>query len=206
MFHKKGVLKKFAKRTRKCLYQSFFLNKVAGLRPATLLKKETLAQVFSCTFCEISKNTFFYRTPPVAASPNRGYLHCAILKALHGFQEKRALKSKDMQFFLQNVPNEIFKIFKMFENNMKFTRATCWINSKISDRDQNTKLTIFLFCHCCWLLLWCSYWKSLKSEFHHHKTLLYLLFISSSKLSLLSSYLNFFVDFLAIKKTAWLKR
>ena len=29
---------------------------------------ETLAQVFSCEFCEISKNTFFYRTPPVAAS------------------------------------------------------------------------------------------------------------------------------------------
>ena len=38
------------------------------LRPATLLKKKTLAQVFSCKFCESSKNTFFYRTPLVAAS------------------------------------------------------------------------------------------------------------------------------------------
>ena len=28
----------------------------------------TLAQVFSCEFCEILKNTFFNRTPPVAAS------------------------------------------------------------------------------------------------------------------------------------------
>ena len=27
------------------------------------IKKETLAQVFSCKFCEISKNTLFYRTP-----------------------------------------------------------------------------------------------------------------------------------------------
>ena len=81
-------------------------------------------------FCKISKNTFFYRTPPVAASPNRGYLHCAILKAWQDFQEKRALKSRDMQFFLQNIPVEIFKIFKMFENNIKFTRAACWINSK----------------------------------------------------------------------------
>ena len=27
-------------------------------KPATLLKKGTLAQVFSCEFCEISKNTF----------------------------------------------------------------------------------------------------------------------------------------------------
>ena len=27
------------------------------------IKEETLAQVFSCEFCEISKNTIFYRTP-----------------------------------------------------------------------------------------------------------------------------------------------
>ena len=34
-------------------------NKVALPRPAcNLIKKETLAQVFSCEFCEISKNTF----------------------------------------------------------------------------------------------------------------------------------------------------
>ena len=42
-------------------------NKVVGLRPATLLKKR-LAQLFSCKFCEISKNTFFHRTPLVVAS------------------------------------------------------------------------------------------------------------------------------------------
>ena len=36
--------------------------------PATLLRKKTLAQVFSCEFCEIYKNTFYYRTPLVAAS------------------------------------------------------------------------------------------------------------------------------------------
>ena len=33
-----------------------------------LFKKETLAQVFSCEFCAISKITFYYRTPLVAAS------------------------------------------------------------------------------------------------------------------------------------------
>ena len=32
------------------------------------IKKETLAQVFSCEFCETSRNTFCYRTPPVTAS------------------------------------------------------------------------------------------------------------------------------------------
>ena len=32
------------------------------------IQKETLAQVFSCEVCEISKNTFFYRTTLVVAS------------------------------------------------------------------------------------------------------------------------------------------
>ena len=31
------------------------------------IKEETLAQVFSCKFCASFKNTFLYRTPPVAA-------------------------------------------------------------------------------------------------------------------------------------------
>ena len=37
-------------------------------KACNFIKKETLAQVFSCKVCEISKNTFFHRTPLVAAS------------------------------------------------------------------------------------------------------------------------------------------
>ena len=47
VFCKKGVLRYFAKFTGKHLCQSLFF------------KKETLIEVFSCEFCEISKNTFF---------------------------------------------------------------------------------------------------------------------------------------------------
>ena len=32
------------------------------------IKEETLAQVFSCEFCESSKNIFFHRTPMLAVS------------------------------------------------------------------------------------------------------------------------------------------
>ena len=53
--------------TGKHLRQSLFL--VAD-QVCNFIKKETLAQVFSCEFCEISKNTFTYRIPPVAASGN----------------------------------------------------------------------------------------------------------------------------------------
>ena len=55
---KKGVLRNFAEFTGKHLCQSLFLNKVPGLRPATLLKKK-LQHIF-CEFCEILKNTFFF--------------------------------------------------------------------------------------------------------------------------------------------------
>ena len=44
-----------------------FLIKLQG-SACNVIKKETLAQVFSCEFCEIFKITFLYRTPPVAAS------------------------------------------------------------------------------------------------------------------------------------------
>ena len=66
-FCKKGVLRYFAKLTGKHLCQSLFLIKLQA-STCNFIKKEALAQVFSCEFCEISKNTFSYRTPPVAAS------------------------------------------------------------------------------------------------------------------------------------------
>ena len=48
---KKGVLRNFAKFRGKQLCQSLFFNKV-------FIKKETLAQVFSCEFYETSKHIF----------------------------------------------------------------------------------------------------------------------------------------------------
>ena len=69
VFCKKGVLGNFVKFTGKHLYQSLFFN------------KEALAQVFSSEFCEISKNTVFYRTPLVAASNNFPYYFSKVLRA-----------------------------------------------------------------------------------------------------------------------------
>ena len=52
---------------RKTSVPESLFNKAVSLRPATLLKKR-LWQGVSCEFCKISKNTFSYGTPPVAAS------------------------------------------------------------------------------------------------------------------------------------------
>ena len=44
---KEGVPEKFAKFTRKHLCQSLFFNKIAGLKPATLLKRDSGTGVFA---------------------------------------------------------------------------------------------------------------------------------------------------------------
>ena len=67
---KKGVLRNFAKFTGKHLCQSLSFNKVAG-GACNFIKKDTLAQVFSYEFCEVSKNTFF--TEHVWAPASRAF-------------------------------------------------------------------------------------------------------------------------------------
>ena len=49
-----------------CARVSFLIKLQA--QASKFIKKETLTQVFSCELCKNPKNTFFYRTPPVATS------------------------------------------------------------------------------------------------------------------------------------------
>ena len=67
VFFKKGVLRNFAKFIGKNLCQSLFFNKIAG-KTCSFIKKETLAQVFSCEFCKISEKSFFAELLRMTAS------------------------------------------------------------------------------------------------------------------------------------------
>ena len=58
VFSEKGVLRKFAKFTGKHLCQSLFFNKVAGLRPATLLKKRLWHRCFPMNFAKFLRTAF----------------------------------------------------------------------------------------------------------------------------------------------------
>ena len=69
MFWKKVFLEISQNSQEKTCARFSFLTKLLT-SACNFIKKETLAQVFACEFCEISKNTFSYRTPPVAASVN----------------------------------------------------------------------------------------------------------------------------------------
>ena len=68
------------------------------------IKKETLAQMFSCEFCEISKNTFSYRTPPVAPSV---FTHECIVKSfqIKYFEEKQSAFFSFPQIPFSSIPN-----------------------------------------------------------------------------------------------------
>ena len=57
-FRKKGVLKSFAKFAAKHLRQGFFFNKVAGLRPAILLKKKLRHKCFPVNFMKFLETPF----------------------------------------------------------------------------------------------------------------------------------------------------
>ena len=72
--------------------------KKESLAACNFIKKESLAQVFSCEFYEISKNTFFYRTHPVAASVNRMVLSL-IIKPEKNFKYHEILKSNHFCYF-----------------------------------------------------------------------------------------------------------
>ena len=56
---------------RRCFVKKKFLEISQNSQENTCARDsflpESLTQMFSCEFCEISKNTFFYRTPPMAA-------------------------------------------------------------------------------------------------------------------------------------------
>ena len=59
---RKGALRNFAKFTGKHLCQSLFFNKVAGLRPATLLKKRHWNSCFPVNFLKFLRTPFLQNT------------------------------------------------------------------------------------------------------------------------------------------------
>ena len=62
VFFKKGVLRSCAKFTGKHMCQSFSLNKDAGLRPATLLKKRLWHRYFPVNFAKFLRTPFLQNT------------------------------------------------------------------------------------------------------------------------------------------------
>ena len=133
VFCKKGVLRNFANFIGKHLCQSLFFNKITGLGlqfilqayACNFIKKQTLAQVFSCEFCKISKNTFFHGTPLVAISV---FPRCYVAKQLFG-----------IEYFTDILSFEKFS--KNLHQNLKFIFlfSTLFVHFKIGYRQSFIK-------------------------------------------------------------------
>ena len=81
------------------------------------IKKEALAQVFSCEFCEISKNTFSYKTPTVATSVL--LLFCFTNKTILLIIESTIQSFLASEYF-NNVFNSCRKLNKCLVNHVLF--------------------------------------------------------------------------------------
>ena len=62
VFYKKGVLRYLTKFTRKHLCQSLIFNKVAGIRPATVLKKRLWHRCFHVNFAKFPRTPLLQNT------------------------------------------------------------------------------------------------------------------------------------------------
>ena len=75
----------------------------------------------------------------------RAFLNMAVCIVLfYGFKEKIEPTRKEV---FQDVQHEIFELLKLFQNNIKVTRAAYSFNSEISNIGNNITLMIFLCCH-----------------------------------------------------------
>ena len=79
---KKDILKNFPKFTGKHLCQSLFLIKLQT-EACDFIKKETLAQVFSCKFFETFKSAFFTDHLRTTASEKPWFLLRNLLKTIN---------------------------------------------------------------------------------------------------------------------------
>ena len=94
---RKGLLRKFSKFTGKHLSQSFFFNKVASLRPATLLKKRLWKRCFTANFAK------FVRTPFLTNTSGRLLLRRIIfIQKLNNSYKSKNRKKKNIMTLKKN--------------------------------------------------------------------------------------------------------
>ena len=137
-FFKIGILRNVAKFTVKHMCWSLFFMKLQAWRTATL-KKETPTQVFSCKIREISKNTYFYRTPPVAASDTTHATHAIYhTRRINVIRKYSGLTTAELhhryfpwELVLDAISKVILKDEKHFQNwqwSQKYCRNWCHIH------------------------------------------------------------------------------
>ena len=134
VFCKKGVLRNFTTFTEKHLCQSLFFNKVASLRPATLLKKRLWHRCFPVNLVKFLRQPFSIK-----------HLWWLLLDT-----RSQGLSKRKLCQYYEN-PTSIY----LFKFNQRSTWKKCKIcsNSTIKKKNTRTAPMILLWCLCNWLLV-----------------------------------------------------
>ena len=110
VFYEKRCSQKFRKIHRKTTVRVSFLMKLQA--PCNFIKNETLAQVFSCGFCEISENTFFTERVRTTASGHYQTfidnlflltLHCVFIFLMVSTVQNSQIQLLQLQFFKKQL-------------------------------------------------------------------------------------------------------
>ena len=93
---------------QRCSVRKMFIETSQNSQENTCSEK-TLTQVFFCEFCEISKNTFFHRTPLVAASGKLNLL-LMILTFIHCVKSVRIRSCSGPHFSAFELNTERYSV------------------------------------------------------------------------------------------------
>ena len=93
---------------RRCSVRKMFIEISQNSQENTCSEK-TLTQVFFCEFCEISRNTFFHRTPLVAASGKLNFL-LMILTFIHCVKSVRIRSCSGPHFSAFELNTEKYSV------------------------------------------------------------------------------------------------
>ena len=98
---------------------------------ASFIKMESLAQVFSCKFWQISKNTSFYKTPPVAALKisSDGMLFLVNIWA----EDQQLYKTKLIYLYLINIYENFWYLPLIYCQNLKWSWESIYFGRASSD-------------------------------------------------------------------------
>ena len=136
---RKGILRDLTKFTRKHLCQSLFFNKVAGLRPATLLKKRLWHRYFPVNFAKFLRTAFLQNTSGRLILKAKYLFKYKISNYFHQFTET---------FFATKIINHAEQ--KSFPVSFKKIFRTT-IFQKVASL-QSANLQKITFCRCCEIL------------------------------------------------------
>ena len=127
--------------------------------PATLLKKRLPTQMFPCEYCEIFKNSFFYRTPRVAASAQ--WKHNTFFTLLLFIYVWRHFQLKAWNQEGREITKNLF--WNLFVPTLEKFLETCWRGFisfllqawNVDKIDKNSPIPIFpRFCYNSKQLFW----------------------------------------------------